>query len=80
MSYANPEAKTARGNNGVVIRVGDSVRQRTAVGEPSFEGPVVTVVRMHRQGANGTILTTSPAPDPSFPHHFSGSARDFIRV
>lgn len=77
------EVKTAADCHGKKIRVGDDVVY-VGYGEvrgdyEKVPGPV-RVVRIHRQGANGTILTTDPAPDPQYPHHFSCRASVTRRV
>ena len=64
----NTPAKSARDMNHVKILVGDFIEYKTLAGE---WGPLVEVVAMHRQGADGTILRTQPEPDPAYPHHFT---------
>lgn len=60
--------KTARDCNGAPVHVGDFIEYQTLSDE---WGPLVEVVAMHRQGADGTILRTEPEPDPAYPHHFT---------
>ena len=68
----NPRVRTARGRDGGMIRVGDSVSL--------VDGTIVRVVEMWRQGANGTIVRTDAAPDPEYPDHHQAAARDMKRV
>ena len=71
---------TATSADGQKIRVGDTVRLRIHYGGVDTLGPEVTVRSLHAQGYDGTIVTTDPAPDPDFPHHFSGRAKRFYKV
>lgn len=71
------ECKSATGMDGKRISIGDSIKFR-----PYYLPfcPAVVVTGMHRQGASGTILTTQPAPDPDYPHHFGCRASRAVRV
>jgi hypothetical protein len=61
-----PDAAVAKDKNGVKLKVGDWV---------TFgKGRKVKIVRMHKQGADGTILTTEPSPDAEYLHSKSGRA------
>ncbi len=73
MSYT--PAKTARDRNKHIIRVGDSVRFRGCTGQ-HVDLPPVKVTAIHKQGANGIILTCEPAPNPAYPHHFGCRASE----
>lgn len=68
------ECKSARDMHGRKIAVGDRVqfiKYENKVDGGPHGCPPVTVKGIHAQGADGTILTTDPAPDPDYPHHFS---------
>ena len=67
----NRKAKFATGMDGRKIQPGDFVI--------SAKGVYATVMRIHRQGYDGTIITTDIAPDPDYPHHFSGVAKTTFR-
>lgn len=43
-------------------------------------GHPVLVEDIYRQGADGTILRTKPAPNPEYPHHFSCRASEVLRL
>lgn len=85
MSYT--QRITAKDKFGATIRIGDMVKiyingaqlSETEC-EPNRWGPAVKVVSIHSQGYDGTILHTDIAPDPDFPHHKQGAARDFARL
>lgn len=64
----NLPAKYATVKGGKKVRVGDTV-----LFQP--DRPVI-IKAIHRQGYDGTILTTSPSPKREYPHHFSGRASD----
>jgi hypothetical protein len=68
MSYT--QVATARDRNKRLIRVGSKIRYYGYGEVINTEPEAVTVVGMHKQGANGIILTTDPAPNPDYPHHF----------
>jgi hypothetical protein len=75
--------KTARDIDGKKIVVGDRVQLSTRITRYNDDDnigigyPVVVVVKIHAQGADGTILTTDSAPDIAFPLHTSGRATHF---
>lgn len=70
MSYL--QAKTAKDCDGKLLKVGDWVNTTPH----TFFMRNVRIEKMHRQGKDGTIIHTSAAPDPQFPHHMSIRARD----
>jgi hypothetical protein len=73
------EAKTATDANGRKIRVGDKV-EAMDIYSGEWSGRIVEVARIHRQGYDGTIVTTSPAPIAEYPHHFSHQASKTRKV
>jgi hypothetical protein len=76
---ADRNAKTATDSKGQKVRVGDTVRAINGRDDKPT-GPPVRVVKIHRQGYDGTILTTDPAPESDYPHHFSRAAKYCVRV
>lgn len=69
---------TARDARGAKIRVGDRV---TAISQ--YDGSTMntgTVVKIWRQGADGTILQMDAPPNPQYTHHFSHRASLTIKV
>jgi len=62
----------ATGFDGSIIKVGDKVISKLGI--------LATVVKIHHQGRDGTIITTDIGPDPDFPHHFSGAAKRTYRL
>ena len=59
--------QTAKDRDGRTIRVGSRVTCFSIyTGEPMN---TVTVTRIERQGADGTIVTTEPAPSNEYPNH-----------
>jgi hypothetical protein len=75
----NQEAKTATDSKGQKVVVGDTVRAINPRDDKPT-GPPVRVTSIHRQGFDGTILTTDPAPESDYPHHFSRAAKHCVRV
>jgi hypothetical protein len=72
MSDPYPKAKSAKDQHGTKIVRGDIISLIPDVH--------VTVVDIWRQGADGTILRTDPAPDPEFGHHFSCRASRVVKI
>lgn len=69
----NKPANSATDVSGRRITVGCYV---SAVDEHGTSiGPPVRVTKIHRQGYDGTILTTDMAPETDYPHHFSRASR-----
>ena len=71
--------RTARDRNGDLIIPGMTVLYLGCKSGPEhfFISPLpVKVVDIHRQGADGTILTCDGPPKPDYPHHFSCTASD----
>lgn len=60
--------KSATIKSGRRVKVGDAVR--------SIHGVDCVITGIWKQGADGTILETSPSPNPDYPHHNSGRASD----
>jgi len=73
-------AVSATGKNGEKIIVGDFVLHLGYDDTRAAENSAVRVVSIHRQGADGTILTTNPAPDVQYPHHFGCRASQCVKV
>ena len=63
------EAKTATTANGIKVKVGDKVRPMS-FSKKEF-GTVCTIIKMWKQGMDGTIARFDIAPNPEYPHHFS---------
>ena len=70
--------QTARDRNGDLIMPGMRILYLGCKsGEHFVIAPrPVKVVDIHRQGADGTILTCDRPPKPDYPHHFSCTASD----
>jgi hypothetical protein len=57
--------------DGKRLTVGDTILY-IGYGEEILQEPrPVQIVDIHRQGADGTILTTDLPPKPEYPHHYS---------
>lgn len=76
------EAKTAKDRDGNTLKVGCMILYKGCKSGEHFTIPTepVTIVRMHKQGANGTVLTCDKAPKPEYPHHLSCRASDCIKA
>lgn len=72
------ECKSAKDVAGRRVVVGDFVQAVddvcNVIGEP------VRVVKIHRQGYDGTILTTDYPLEPDYPHHVSRAASRCVLV
>ena len=75
----NPSANSARGMDGKVIRRGDMVSLVDPYDGKTVHPPVL-VLDIYRQGYDGTILHTEPAPSPEFPHHKQCVAKNAMKV
>jgi hypothetical protein len=69
----NPIAKTATDAKGNRLKVGDAVKMIEI--DLTREPQTTRIVKMHRQGFDGTILTCDKCPDLQYPHHFSVQAK-----
>lgn len=72
-------AKTATDANGKKIRIGDKIEAMDIYSE-QWTGRIVEVIKIHRQGYDGTIVTTTPSPTAEYPHHFSHQASKTRKV
>jgi hypothetical protein len=73
------KARTARTKDGQTITVGSRVLY-IGYGQLMGDTPVCEVIGIHRQGADGTIVTLDKAPDSLYPSHNSGRATCFKLV
>lgn len=72
------EAKSATDCHGRKIKVGDMAVFSASL-DDSFRLPV-RVIGIHKQGADGTILTFDGPPKTEYPHHNSARASQCRRV
>jgi len=66
---------SATDKNGKRLRVGDNITLLSPFGVPY---PPVKIIGIHKQGADGTIITTDYAPNPDYPSHFSCRASNTV--
>jgi len=69
-TLAYRSVKSAGALDGKRIHIGDMVSLA--------DNPPVRVLGLHHQGYDGTIATTEPAPDPTYPYHRSCRANLLI--
>lgn len=77
---AHVQAKTAKDRSRNRVKVGDRILY-VGYGEVINIPPApVTVLRIHCQGKDGTILTCDKPPKPEYPNHFTCRASVVERV